>query len=119
MNPAGAADAPKAKVEKSRVGDSNSPPQAEVAQGGSLDSILIHSKKGRFVMADDRHQMSIDDDGQGCVFVDSVTGHRCGSKRFLEKDHITPHSYGGSNKAENLQYTCSAHNKFRWQNRAS
>ncbi|MBK7960342.1 MAG: HNH endonuclease [Bdellovibrionales bacterium] len=54
---------------------------------------------------------------QGCEFRDSKTGKVCGSKRFLEVDHIQPRFAGGGNDPFNLRTMCSSHNKFRYTNR--
>jgi hypothetical protein len=51
---------------------------------------------------------------QGCEFRDSKTGKVCGSKRFLEVDHIQPRFAGGGNESSNLRLMCSSHNKFRY-----
>jgi 5-methylcytosine-specific restriction endonuclease McrA len=45
-----------------------------------------------------------------CTYVDAVSKRRCGSRRFLELDHIVPHALGGSNTAENLRLRCRSHN---------
>ena len=51
---------------------------------------------------------------QGCEFMDAKTGKVCGSKRFLEVDHIQPRFAGGGNEPFNLRAMCSSHNKFRY-----
>ncbi len=49
-------------------------------------------------------------DGRQCTFV-SKDGRRCGSRRFLELDHVLPWAVGGEPTAENLQVRCAAHNR--------
>ncbi len=49
-------------------------------------------------------------DGRLCTFV-SKAGRRCGSRRFLELDHLLPWAVGGEPTAENLQVRCAAHNR--------
>lgn len=49
-----------------------------------------------------------------CCYRDPITGRTCGSRRFLEVDHIVPYSLGGVNNVENLRLLCDAHNRFRW-----
>jgi hypothetical protein len=48
-------------------------------------------------------------DGGCCTFC-SVDGRRCGARRFLELDHITPWAVGGEATVENLRLRCRAHN---------
>lgn len=55
----------------------------------------------------------------GCAYVDSKTGKRCGSKHFLQRDHIHEYGQGGSNERENLQWMCGAHNRFRFKTRST
>ncbi|MBK7961227.1 MAG: HNH endonuclease [Bdellovibrionales bacterium] len=50
----------------------------------------------------------------GCQFKDSRTGKICGSKHFLQVDHIKPRFAGGGNESFNLRPMCSSHNKFRY-----
>lgn len=49
-----------------------------------------------------------------CQYQDPLTNKVCGSKYFLEIDHIKPRWVGGSHDAQNLRVLCSAHNKFRY-----
>jgi hypothetical protein len=51
----------------------------------------------------------------GCTHVDKVTGQRCGSKHFLQMDHIHEYSQGGSNEVENLNWLCGFHNRYRFE----
>jgi hypothetical protein len=51
----------------------------------------------------------------GCVHRDRSTGQRCGSRYFLQMDHIHEFSSGGSNAAENLQWLCGFHNLHRYE----
>jgi hypothetical protein len=45
-----------------------------------------------------------------CQFGDFETGERCGSRYFLETDHIKSVALGGSNDLENLRLFCRGHN---------
>jgi hypothetical protein len=67
-------------------------------------------KRTRYVVAHQRHHVA--DDGHGCTFV-TAQGHRCGSRKFLQLDHVTPFAKGGPNTAENLRWMCGAHNRYR------
>jgi hypothetical protein len=72
-------------------------------------SAKSHELRSRYIHARERHAMK--DHSRGCSYVDVQSGHRYGQTRFLERDHIEPDSDGGANKAENLRWLCSAHNK--------
>ena len=50
------------------------------------------------------------DDGR-CTFADPRTGEICGSKHFVEEDHIVPKAMGGDDSAINLRLRCRAHNQ--------
>ncbi|MBX3017839.1 MAG: HNH endonuclease [Bdellovibrionaceae bacterium] len=50
---------------------------------------------------------------RGCGYVDPLTGKGCGSRHFLQIDHIHPLHAGGGNAPENLRALCSAHNRDR------
>src|SRR5450432_3451746 len=49
-------------------------------------------------------------DGGSCTFC-SEDGRRCGARRFLELDHITPWAAHGETTVENLRLRCRAHNQ--------
>ena len=48
-----------------------------------------------------------------CTYVDRHTGRRCGSRFFLELDHIVPVALGGTAEARNLRPRCAAHHRYR------
>ncbi len=50
-----------------------------------------------------------------CQFTDHNTGRVCGSKLFLEVDHIRPRFAGGDNATTNLRVLCKNHNMYRYQ----
>ena len=52
---------------------------------------------------------------QCCQFKDKSTGKICGSKHFLEVDHITPKFAAGTNDPKNLRLLCRNHNQYRYQ----
>jgi hypothetical protein len=39
-------------------------------------------------------------------------GHRCGSRAFLEFDHIDPAGAGAGSAPDNIRLLCFAHNQF-------
>jgi hypothetical protein len=49
-------------------------------------------------------------DGGSCSYIDE-RGEKCGSKHFLEIDHIWPIALGGENTIENLRLLCRGHNQ--------
>jgi hypothetical protein len=49
-------------------------------------------------------------DGGRCTFV-AEDGRRCGSREFLEYDHIHPWSQGGKTEVANLRLLCRPHNQ--------
>jgi hypothetical protein len=54
----------------------------------------------------------------GCDHVDPETGERCGSKHFLQMDHIHEYSQGGLNELHNLHWLCGFHNRHRFETRS-
>ncbi len=48
-----------------------------------------------------------------CTYVDRHTGRRCGSRFFLELDHIVPVAVGGGAEPGNLALRCAAHHRYR------
>ena len=67
---------------------------------------------GRSIPAAVRRQVWRRDSGC-CTYVDRHTGRRCGSRFFLELDHIVPVARGGGAEPANLRLRCSAHHRFR------
>lgn len=48
-----------------------------------------------------------------CAFVEA-DGSRCGSRDFLEYDHVDPFAWGGpSNEPANIRLYCRPHNQAR------
>ena len=50
-----------------------------------------------------------------CEFRDPLTGKICGSRRFLQVDHVHPVWAGGTNDPQNLRALCSHHNQYKYQ----
>jgi hypothetical protein len=50
-------------------------------------------------------------DGDQCTFVGDHA-QRCGSRRFLEFDHIVPVARGGESTVDNVRLRCRAHNQY-------
>ena len=49
-----------------------------------------------------------------CAYKDA-NGKTCGSRRFLQIDHIHSWSRGGTSNRENLQVLCGVHNRLKFQ----
>ncbi len=47
-----------------------------------------------------------------CTYIDNKTGRKCGSKHFLQYDHIEPFALGGKTSEENLRLRCAMHNRL-------
>jgi hypothetical protein len=62
-------------------------------------------------VANETRRTVLDRDGLGCDFV-GVDGHRCGSRAFLEFDHIDPVGVGAASPPDNVRLLCFAHNQF-------
>ena len=67
---------------------------------------------GRSIPAAVRREVWRRDQGC-CSYVDRHTGRRCGSRFFLELDHIVPVARGGGAEPANLRLRCSAHHRYR------
>ena len=67
---------------------------------------------GRSIPAAVRREVWRRDSGC-CSYVDRHTGRRCGSRFFLEIDHIVPVARGGGAEAGNLRLRCAAHHRYR------
>ncbi len=57
----------------------------------------------------------LDPKNAGCQFKDPSTQKKCGSKKFLQMDHIQPRWAGGGNKSSNFQALCAQHNRYRYK----
>jgi hypothetical protein len=61
-----------------------------------------------YIRAEVRREVYVRDGGR-CTFV-AQDGRRCGSRVWLENDHVTPRACGGASDAGNLRLRCRAHN---------
>jgi 5-methylcytosine-specific restriction endonuclease McrA len=52
--------------------------------------------------------------GAACVYRHPQTGKVCGSRHFLQVDHIKSVSRGGGNELSNLQTLCGQHNRYKF-----
>jgi HNH endonuclease len=67
------------------------------------------SKRTRYVPAAVAREVYLRD--LGCCSFVSKEGRRCGSRAFLELDHMVPWADGGDSTPENLRLRCRAHNQ--------
>ena len=70
------------------------------------------AKSGRSIPAAVKREVWRRDSGC-CSYVDRHTGRRCGSRFFLELDHIVPVARGGGAEPSNLRLRCAAHHRYR------
>jgi hypothetical protein len=68
------------------------------------------AKSKRCIPAHVRHAVWERDQGQ-CTFVGDG-GHRCGSRKFLEFDHVEPVARGGEATVAGVRLRCHAHNQY-------
>jgi hypothetical protein len=123
------------KLEYARSLLSHRFPSGDVAQvfDLALDVLVRQLEKGKFATTstprpqacrptkDPRHipahvRLAVWERDQGrCTFV-SASGHRCGSSKFLEYDHVDPVARGGRATVENTRLRCRGHNQHAAEN---
>jgi len=81
-----------------------------VLEGGvELSPETVAANRTRYITADVRGAVYVRDGGR-CTFVDLVSGHRCGERRFVELHHTEPYAWGGGHTVEGITLRCRAHN---------
>jgi 5-methylcytosine-specific restriction endonuclease McrA len=99
-----------ARAEKQREAKTQTAPETKPDSSISSTPDVTRSQFKRTVIpAKTRRLVWIRAEGK-CQFVDFESGKRCGSRYFLETDHIKPVALGGSNDPENLMLLCRGHN---------
>ena len=93
-----ALDALIAKLEARKFGKTGQPRAAHA------------SRDPRHVPAEVRRAVVARDEGR-CTFVGDH-GHRCGTRRHLEFDHLVPVARGGASTVDNVRLRCRAHNQL-------
>ncbi len=79
----------------------------------STPRVLSTSKvNSRYISSSARAQVWKEARGR-CTYRNPKTGIRCGTTRWLEIEHLTPHALGGTNSPDNLTLLCKAHNWVR------
>ena len=111
----GAAPSKRTSTAKPRAATGGSPPGRRAGGAGSAERTATAQSRvasGRSIPAAVRREVWQRDQGC-CSYVDRHTGRRCGSRFFLELDHIVPVARGGAAEAGNLRLRCTAHHRYR------
>ena len=113
----GAGSAEPTSAAKSRVATGSSIPERRAGGAGELPSVeKARGSSGRSIPAAVKREVWRRDQGC-CTFVDRDSGRRCGSRFFLEMDHIVPVAVGGGAELGNLVLRCAAHHRYRHERR--
>ena len=111
----GAGSAERTSAAKPRVAAGSSTPDRSAAGAGSARRTAAAKSTrsaGRSIPAEVKREVWRRDQGC-CTYVDRHTGRRCGSRFFLEMDHIVPVALGGGAAPGNLRLRCAAHHRYR------
>ena len=111
----GAASAKQTSAAQPRVAAGSSIPEQSTHGAGSAEQTSAAQSgksSGRSIPAAVRREVWRRDQGC-CSYVDRHTGRRCGSRFFLEIDHIVPVARGGGAEPANLRLSCAAHHRYR------
>lgn len=65
-----------------------------------------------------KSSISDSESSPACGYTDPESGRVCGSKHFLQIDHIQPVWAQGENAIENLRVLCASHNRHRYLKQA-
>ncbi len=113
----GAESAEPTSAAKSHVATGSSIPEPRAGGAGELPSVKkSRGSSGRSIPAAVKREVWRRDQSC-CTFVDRDSGRRCGSRFFLEMDHIVPVAVGGGAEPGNLVLRCAAHHRYRHQRR--
>jgi hypothetical protein len=89
--------------------------RAREAAAGQVHSAPGKQNTGsRYIPQSIRREVWRRNGESGCEFVSKIDGMRCGSKRLLQIDHVTPFSRGGKHEVSNLRVLCAQHNQWRY-----
>ncbi len=100
-------------AKKSLKAKQNMRSDATISATLAVNLPLANAKSARYVPAAVKRSIFTRD--KHCQFTDRNTNKICGSKYFLEIDHVVPKHQNGSNELENLRLLCASHNKYRYQ----
>jgi hypothetical protein len=100
-------------AKQSRARDESVSQQKSREQKPIEQALLIQGKvRSRYLTAQVRREME-KSRHIGCVHSDPGAEQICGSKFFLQLDHIQEFSQGGANEVHNLRWLCGFHNRQR------
>ena len=68
-------------------------------------------KKTRYIPSQMKRQVWLRDKGM-CRYKDPLSQRVCGSRKFVQFDHIKPLAKGGPTEVANLRLLCANHNAF-------
>ena len=111
----GAGSVGRTSAAKPRMADGGSSPTRSAGGAGPARRPSA-PKSGRSIPAEVKREVWRRDSGC-CTYVDRHTGRRCGSRFFLELDHIVPVALGGGAEPANLRLRCAAHHRYRHDRR--
>jgi hypothetical protein len=87
------------------------PPPNQQAAAVCCEDVATTSRSNRAPITRATRREVVERAGWRCSFV-ADDGRRCDARAFVEFDHETPRSLGGSSQAENLRLLCRAHNRL-------
>jgi 5-methylcytosine-specific restriction endonuclease McrA len=105
-----ALDALIVQLEKRKFGATKPLPQPAAPSVSKAARRPLSASRARHVPARIRRAVWERDQGR-CTFVSS-SGTRCGSRKFLEYDHIEPVARGGVASVAGVRLRCRAHNQY-------
>ena len=88
-----------------------------ILENGSSNNVKMDNQKKKFskqILLKTRNTI-LDPQNACCQFKDPSTQKTCGSKKFLQMDHIQPRWAGGDNGSGNFQTLCAQHNRYRYK----
>ncbi|MAE70568.1 MAG: hypothetical protein CME06_08885, partial [Gemmatimonadetes bacterium] len=110
--PAAAGKKPRLDAPAPRVASpADAPFSARAPTAPPRPSDHTNTKRSRHITAEVRRRVWARDESR-CTYVDGQ-GRRCGSRWFVQIDHVQPFARGGDNTVTNLRLLCGAHNRQR------
>jgi 5-methylcytosine-specific restriction endonuclease McrA len=98
-----------AQLERQKLGAGTRRSSKQPGTGRTQNKSISHVRS-RYIPAAVRGAVWERDNGQ-CTFV-AANGRRCGTRRFLQFDHVDPFARGGASDIEGLRLRCGAHNRY-------